>query len=329
MLRILIAEDNPVTQRLLCNYLAKWNYEATCVSDGEEALEVLQKDDTLKLVILDWMMPKMDGLEVCREIRQLDRNSYVYIILFTAKDGDESLVEAMNAGADDYIVKSPSRHELRARLRAGERILALEEKLLSVQEQLRAEAMHDHLTGLLNHSAILDLLDREVNRARRTGSRLSVAMADLDYFKRVNDTHGHLSGDIVLSEAAIKISQSLRRYDVVGRYGGEEFLVVIPGCTQKAARLVCDRILQAVRAKPFALAQAIVPLTVSIGVATLDFKDSEVESESLLLAADLALYKAKCKGRNCVVVATSLQEPHDAVVEKRSFCGLTSPGNIA
>jgi len=303
VLRILIAEDNPVTQRLIHDYLVKWNYDVTCVCNGVEALEALSEEEAPKLVILDWMMPKMDGLEVCRHIRKRDRNSYTYVILFTAKEGDESLVEAMDAGADDYILKSSSRHELRARLRAGERILALEEKLLSVQEKLRLEAMHDHLTGLLNHAAILDLLDREIERARRNHSILSIAMADLDHFKQVNDMHGHLSGDIVLREAASKISQCVRRYDAVGRYGGEEFLIVMPEGVPGAAKNICKRILRGIRAKPFTLANAIVPITVSIGLATTDFNTSEATAESLLLAADLAVYEAKSTGRNRIFVA--------------------------
>ena len=316
-MKILIAEDNPVTQRLIRNYLVKWNYEVTCVCDGEEALDVLRGEDAPKLVILDWMMPKINGLEVCRQIRTLDRDSYVYIILFTAKEGDESLIAAMNAGADDYILKSASRHELRARLRAGKRILALEEKLLSVQEQLRSEAMHDHLTGLLNHAAILDLLDREVDRARRNRCVLSIAMADLDHFKQVNDMYGHLSGDIVLSEAANKISQPVRRYDAVGRYGGEEFLIVMPDCRQGPAKDICRRILYGIRNKPFALTHAIVPLTVSIGVATLDFKVSDAGAESLLLAADLALYRAKSNGRNRIVVAHDLHEAPQSALSRK------------
>ena len=308
MLKILIAEDNLVAQRLLRTYLEKWGYQVTCVCNGEEALDCLQKPDAPKLVILDWMMPKLDGVEVCRQIRRCHQNSYIYTILFTAKDGDENLIEAMNAGADDYICKSASRNELKARLRAGKRILALREILFSVQEQLRSQAMHDQLTGLFNHAAVLDLLKSEADRAKRDRSVLSVAMADLDGFKRINDTHGHLSGDIVLREAAHRISQSVRLYDTVGRYGGEEFLIVMPGCGQRASSAVSERILDGMREKPFVLPAAIVPLTISMGVATVNFEICEVDVESLLHAADLALYKAKSNGRNQVILAKALQE---------------------
>ncbi|MBW2266667.1 MAG: diguanylate cyclase [Deltaproteobacteria bacterium] len=320
-MKILIAEDNLVSRRLLRTHLEKWGYKVLCVCNGEEALELLQQEDAPKLAILDWMMPKMDGVEVCRQIRTRNNNSYVYIILFTAKEGDKNLIEAMNAGADDFISKSASRDELKARLRAGKRILALEEKLFSNQEKLRSEAMHDQLTGLLNHAAILDLLDRELDRAKRDGTFLSVAMADLDHFKHVNDTNGHLSGDIVLREAANRISRSVRLYDAVGRYGGEEFLIVMPGCEEKAGLAVAERILHGMCEKPCALPNAIVPVTVSIGVAAMNFEDSEAGAESMLRSADLALYQAKSSGRNRVVAAKDLEETLDNAIPQKHMDG--------
>jgi diguanylate cyclase (GGDEF)-like protein len=308
MLEILIAEDNPVVQRLICTRLQKWGYKFACVSNGADALQALRKKDAPKMVLLDWIMPGLDGVEVCRSIRKEKADSYTYVILFTANDGEANLVEAMDAGADDFISKSASQNELRARIRAGMRILALEEKLLSVQEKLHTKATHDHLTGLLNHAAILDHVEVEFERAKRKGLFFSIAMVDLDHFKKVNDKNGHLAGDRVLCEAAKRISRSVRVYDAVGRYGGEEFMIVMPDCEKNAAVRVAERIRESMCEKPCPLSGSIVPLTVSIGVASVHFKNLEPQLEDLIHTADLALYEAKKRGRNCVVAARNIEE---------------------
>jgi len=302
-LRILVAEDNIVSRRTLEKRLTKWGYEVVQATNGRDALQLLEKEDGPRLAILDWMMPELDGLEVCRHVRNRANGPYVYVILFTAKEGEKSLLEAMEAGADDYMTKSASPEEFMARLRAGRRIISLEEKLVAVQEGLRIKATHDQLTGLWNHSAILDMLDQQMARANREGTPCSIAMADLDYFKKVNDTYGHMAGDAILRETAHRIESSVRPYDVVGRYGGEEFLIILPGCNGQKASSVAERIRREISNNPFSARDAVIPVTISLGVATTEAPSGAIASDALIHAADMALYKAKADGRNRFEVA--------------------------
>jgi diguanylate cyclase (GGDEF)-like protein len=187
------------------------------------------------LAILDWMMPGLDGVEVCRKVRQAGGAPYVYLIMLTGRAERRDVVQGMGAGADDYLSKPFDEQELRVRLRAGRRIVDL-------QEALRTLATRDALTGTWNRRAILEILRRELARGAREGTPVGVVLADLDHFKRVNDTLGHLTGDAVLSEAARRIGAALRPYDALGRYGGEEFLIVLPGCDPEGASQVAERV---------------------------------------------------------------------------------------
>jgi diguanylate cyclase (GGDEF)-like protein len=204
----------------------------------------------------------------------------------------------MDAGADDYLTKPFNAHELRVRLHAGRRILDLQEELLKAREALREQATHDGLTGLLNRTGILEKLDEELSRASRTGTPVSVLMADLDLFKSINDTCGHLVGDAVLREAARRLKTAARRYDSVGRYGGEEFLIVLPGCNAAEAAIQGERMRQAIGSAPFLSGGQPVLVTASLGVAC----SSHAAPEALVREADDALYLAKENGRNRVVV---------------------------
>src|SRR5438270_540546 len=186
-MQILVAEDNPVFQSMLKNMLGKWGYEVVLADNGERAWQLLQSDKAPPLAILDWMMPGLDGVEVCRRIRLAAQQRYVYVILLTAKTEQKDLVEGMDAGADDYVTKPFNTHELRVRLRAGRRILDLQEQLLLAQEALREQATHDGLTGLWNRSSILEILQKEAARSAREAAPLALLMADLDNFKKIND----------------------------------------------------------------------------------------------------------------------------------------------
>ena len=297
-MRVLAAEDNPVFQSMLRTMLTKWGYQAVIARNGTEAWRILDSEDAPRLAVLDWMMPGMDGVEICRRIRSANREPYIYILLLTARTESQDLIEGMDAGADDYLTKPFNAHELRVRLHAGRRILNLQEELLKAREALREQATHDGLTGLLNRTTILEKLDEELSRAARTGNPVSVLMTDLDRFKSINDTRGHLAGDAVLREAARRLKASARRYDSVGRYGGEEFLVVLPGCDASDAALQAERMREAIAGTPFMAQSQPLSVTVSLGVAC----DSHCAPEALVREADDALYEAKAQGRNRVVL---------------------------
>src|SRR5262245_24684564 len=188
------------------------------------------------------MMPEMDGVEVCGKVRERTNSPYVYILLLSAKSQREDLVKGMESGADDYITKPFDANELKVRLRAGRRILDLQTQLMNAQEALRDQASRDPLTGIWNRTAIFDAVHRELVRADREGTQLAVVMMDIDHFKQLNDTHGHQAGDAVLREFTRRIAASLRPYDSVGRYGGEEFLVALPGCDQDSAVRHAERL---------------------------------------------------------------------------------------
>jgi diguanylate cyclase (GGDEF)-like protein len=300
-MKILAAEDNPIFQSVLRSMLTKWGYDVVIGRDGEEALAILQSNETPRLAILDWMMPGIDGVEVCRRVRAAGKEPYIYILLLTARTDSQDLVEALEAGADDYLTKPFNTLELRARLRAGRRIVELQEELLVAREALRVQATHDGLTGLLNRAAILEVLQTELARASRESQPVSVLMVDLDHFKRINDHLGHQGGDTVLREAARRMSSATRRYDSIGRYGGEEFLVILPGCTSEGAVAQAERLRAAVGGEPIDLGRQSVPVTCSLGCACCS--DASCTSDSLVREADGALYGAKEAGRNRIVVA--------------------------
>jgi diguanylate cyclase (GGDEF)-like protein len=299
MMKILIAEDDLVYRRLLEGTLARWGYAVVAAGDGLEARAVLQADEAPRLAILDWMMPGVDGIDVCREVRRQTDKPYIYVLLLTAKDRKPDLIQGLEAGADDYLVKPFDASELKARLSAGRRIIDLQDQLIAAREALRVQATHDPLTGVWNRAAILEILARELARARRQGAPLGVIMADLDHFKRVNDTRGHLAGDAVLREAAQRLSGALRPYDAIGRYGGEEFLIVLPGCDEARTFALAERLREGLGARPVAFAGEPIPVTISLGTTAYDAA-SMAEAAALLGTADAALYRAKDAGRNRV-----------------------------
>ena len=235
-LRLLVADDDPALLRLLERLLPTWGYEVSTATNGNEAWALLQEPERPALALLDWSMPGVQGPEICRRLRAEAREPYVYVLLLTAKHQQEDMVEAIQAGADDFVRKPFDRAELQARLWAGRRIVDMQAELARTREVLRTQALHDVLTGLWNRRAILDALERELARARRGSLPVAVALLDLDHFKRVNDTYGHAAGDSVLKEAAARMAGTVRPYDPIGRYGGEEFLVILPGCDEAGAQ---------------------------------------------------------------------------------------------
>ena len=297
-MHILIADDDPVSRRLLEATLLRLGHTVVAVADGHTANERLLAPDAPRMAILDWMMPGIDGLGVCDAVRRNAVN-YVYIILLTAKDRREDMVAALDGGVDDFLTKPLDQTELRVRLRSGERVLELEERLLRSQEALRHQAQHDHLTGLWNRGRIFDELSAQLKRAVRERRPVAVALGDLDHFKQVNDTLGHATGDLVLESAAKSLQSALRSYDTVGRIGGEEFLLLLPGCELPEAMDIAERARAAVAATPVAGPAGPIQATMSLGVAC--HRPGETASGvALVEAADLALYRAKAGGRNRV-----------------------------
>jgi diguanylate cyclase (GGDEF)-like protein len=295
--RILIADDDPVSSKMLERALIRFGHEIVVVHDGPQAISALLAPDCPRMAILDWMMPGADGLEVCRTIRQ-QATSYVYLILLTARDRHEDLVAGLDSGADDFLTKPFNLDELRSRLRSGTRVLELQEGLLNAQEALSELATRDHLTGLWNRRMIVEHLIRELPRAANEKRPLAIALADVDEFKRINDTHGHPAGDVVLHEVAARMKLVLREYDTVGRYGGEEFLVVLPGCNAETGLAAAERVRTSVASGPVASDDGPLDVRVSIGVAWTD--PGKVNCEDLIKSADEALYRAKTTGRNRV-----------------------------
>lgn len=300
--KILIADDDSVSRRLLATTLQRMGYEVTEAAAGPEAWEVLQSEGAPRLAIIDWMMPGMDGIEICRKLRTLTDSPYVYTLLLSARERTEDVVEGLGAGADDYLSKPFNASELEARLRAGKRILDLLDLLTSARERLQLQATHDSLTGLLNRGAILERLEQEIDRACREHFHVAVLMGDLDHFKYANDNHGHLTGDVVLRQVAQRLRSAVRPYDVVGRYGGEEFLIVAPGCDRPDALALAERLRASIDSEPFEISQGAISMTMSLGATAAKIK-GKGDPDSLLRAADSALYRAKRRGRNCVEIS--------------------------
>ncbi len=304
-MRILIAEDDPVSRRLLEATLVRWDYEVVVTCDGPAALECLQRDDAPSLALLDLIMPGMNGDEVCRLVRDRTNGKYIYLLLLTAKSHKADLIHGLNAGADDYLVKPVDPMELKARLNTGRRILGLQEQLIAARETMRRQAMRDGLTGAWNHAAILDILKCELHRAQREGNSVCVVLADLDHFKDVNDTFGHLAGDEALCEAYRRMANAMRPYDMIGRYGGEEFLIVLPGCDEPGALHFCERLRGHIADSPVTYKKEEITVTVSVGAVVHDSNES-ADCQALLQAADLALYRAKHAGRNRVEITSAV-----------------------
>lgn len=301
-MRVLVAEDDRVSRAILKLNLEKWGYEVVVCTDGLQAWSELQKPDAPRMAILDWMMPGMDGIQVCRAVREQSAQPYVYVLLLTAKSLKEDLLAGLNAGADDYLTKPMDPQELELRLRAGRRILDLQSELISAREGLHIQATQDSLTGVLNRRAVLETLQSELVRAIRQHFSLGVILADLDHFKSINDTHGHAAGDAVLCEAARRMVSALRPYDRLGRYGGEEFLIVAPGCGPDDVIGVGERLRLALLEEPVQTRSGTIELSASFGVISSTQLD-HMDAETLIQAADEALYQAKASGRNCVRVA--------------------------
>ena len=299
-MKVLIAEDDPTTRMMFERLAAKWGYDVVTAADGDLARTILEGDEPPSLVVLDWMMPGIDGVNLCRLLRKSERGKRAYVVLVTARERKDDLVEAMDAGADDYLVKPVVPEEFRVRLRAGQRILELQAELLSSREAFKERSRRDSLTGLLNSGSTFDVLARHLEIGLLQGTPVAVILADLDEFKKVNDTYGHLAGDAVLVEFSKRLAESVRSSDAVGRWGGEEFLVLLPGARLDAAMALAEKIRVRLAERPVLAGATEIRVTTSLGAVCSDSLRSP-SVDTLVEAADQALYRAKAAGRNRAV----------------------------
>jgi len=292
-MNILIAEDEEITRMLLCDITASWGLTVHEAEDGQEALEILERNSDIQLVFADWMMPRMDGPELCQRLKAME-DRFFYIIMLTGHTGTENLVKAIESGADDYIAKPFSPEEVRIRLKAGTRIVKQEQKVSVL-------ANYDDLTGLWNRRMILKFLHSNWQRSIRERTELGILLFDLDYFKRINDTHGHHSGDQALRFFSRVVEQQIRPYDYFGRYGGEEFLLVMPLANNTDFTALADRIRNSLASTVLTLESGEqIAITASIGGTKVYTHDDT--DQAMLMRADEAVYKAKAAGRNTVVI---------------------------
>ena len=300
-MNILIAEDDFISRSILTAILKKWGFDPVATADGLAAWRALQGPDAPRLALLDWSMPGMDGLEVCRRLRESGSCNPPYVILLTARDEKGDIVQGLEAGANDYVAKPFDNEELRARIGVGQRMLEMQSHLLEAQDALSHQATHEFLTGVFNRRAILDRLAQEISRAKRENTSLSIGMCDIDHFKNINDAYGHQAGDEALVIFTRCIQDRLRDYDSLGRYGGEEFLVIAPGSEGHSGESLYERLRAGVADAKITTKAGMASLTISIGVAP---GTGQSTVDALLAAADAALYQAKADGRNRVVYAS-------------------------
>jgi two-component system cell cycle response regulator len=307
--RILVADDDPTARMLLEDMLLDWGYDVTIANDGDAAWQILAGADPPSLAIVDWMMPGRDGPALCRGLRELRDRPYSYVLILTGRNDKVDVVQGLDAGADDFLTKPVSPQELRSRLAVGNRILDYE-RTLKEQSRLLAEAnaelerlaREDGLTRLPNRRFLLEQLGAAFARARRGEEPLSILMLDVDHFKNVNDTYGHLVGDEVLRAVANVLRRIQAAGHVVGRFGGEEFCVGIGGVASAAAPEMAEEIRRAIGALVHT-APGVAPFVVTASIGVARFEPAMPTVEALLGRSDEALYAAKTTGRNRVCAA--------------------------
>ena len=304
-MKILIAEDDPISSRILATTLTKWGHEVVSTNNGFDALSELQKDDAPCLAILDWMMPGIEGPEVCRRIRQQKKTTPTYMILLTALSEREQMVAGLEAGADDYLTKPFDRHELRVRLQAGERIVELQSSLVqrvkelevAVSEREEAEkallnlSLTDDLTGLYNRRGFFTLTEHRLTTARRAGQSSLLFYADLDGLKLINDTYGHSEGSAAITMTAEILGRTFRNSDVVARIGGDEFAILAQNASEDERSIIVDRLEENFRAFNAQDGHSY-RLSLSMGAVLVD-AENNLSVDDLICKADEAMYAHK------------------------------------
>ncbi|HTR02203.1 MAG TPA: diguanylate cyclase [Thermoanaerobaculia bacterium] len=311
-MRALVADSDPDRLRLLESWLTKWGHSVTAVRNGLDAWRRLEAEREPTLVVVAWRMEAMPGIDVCRRLRLQPELPSAYVLLVTEGRDAEDLLDGLNAGADDFLFSPIDAIEMKARVRTGARIVEIEQALRASQDALRVQSTRDATTGSWNRAAILDLLQKERERARRKSGSVAVVLADVDAFRHVNETHGPPVGDEVLRETARRLSTSLRPYDAVGRYGGEEFLIVLPGSDGLGALTVAERIRESFAKRPVLTTAGPLPVTLSLGVSS-EGGEAKADAGALLRAAGDALKRAQTGGRNRTALADDSGVAIDAV----------------
>ena len=303
-MKILIAEDEKISRMVLANALANNSYEVLQAHDGQEAWDIFQKEkEDIYIAILDWRMPRMDGIELCQKIKDTSLSHYVYVIFLTGKKDIDSIVEGLERGADDYLPKPFDKRELLSRLKVGMRLIEFENALREANEKLHTLAITDDLTGISNRRAIFERMRSEVSRASREDSPFCLIMMDIDHFKKVNDTYGHSTGDKVLIETVNRIKSVLRQHDIIGRYGGEEFIAGISKADSKICKVIAEKLRTCICERPFQIEDREIDISISLGVVNfVPSRDNDINDllDTMIKVADIALYKAKEAGRNRV-----------------------------
>ncbi len=304
-MKILVVDDERIERRMVEKTLARLGHEIVLANSGEAAWQHIQ-DKHIRFVITDWNMPGVDGIQLIQKIRTSQLPGYVYVILLTSNDRNEDIVAGLYSGADDYLTKPFHPQELEARIAVGERVLTLEDNLVQAKNQLERLAMVDTLTGLMNRRAIYKFTRGELERARRIADPISVIFLDIDKFKEINDQYGHLVGDEALKLIAQVIQQRSRTYDGIGRWAGDEFLVVLPGADLKNAQKAAMRIIEGIATTQLILPDnQAVTIRASAGVATIHkMTNSPSLLDDIIQTADEALYRAKSAGGNQVQVSS-------------------------
>jgi diguanylate cyclase (GGDEF)-like protein len=299
-MKILIKDSNPTSRQFLASILLRMGHDIRVIFEPLQECEALSAKGEPQIALLDHAVPGANYPDLFREIRKRCGTN-LYIILLTEPNSADGITAELESAVDDLLLWPFTEAELRTHIRTATRVLELQNGRIQTQRLLFNAAMSDDLTGLWNRRMILNQLARELNRARHERQPLAIAMMDIDLFKSVNDTYGHLAGDTVLRDVALSLRSQLRSYDFIGRYGGEEFLALLPGCDQETSAEIARRMCQTVAGHPVQVGDVEVPVTVSIGLSS----TAEVgfDPDALITAADSGLYRAKAGGRNQVIAA--------------------------